>query len=154
MPNWCENKLVIAGPENDIVAMLEAFRGQDSADEETCLFDFNKIVPYPKHLAELDERALEQRRELERLPKAQQAEYIAKHGWPKDGYSQGGYEWCIKNWGTKCPPNARESRRESTDGCRPSLKRHGPRRFPSLQPHQLSFPRCNSIFGIATPTWN
>ena len=102
MPNWCENKLVIAGPENDIVAMLEAFGGQDS-DEETCLFDFNKIVPYPKHLAELDERALEQRRELERLPKAQQAEYIAKHGWPKDGYSQGGYEWCIKNWGTKWP---------------------------------------------------
>ncbi len=103
MPNWCENKLVIVGPERDMNAMLDTFGGHESADEETRIFDFNKIVPYPKHLAELDERALEQRKELEKLPSAQQAEYISKNGLPEDGFNHGGFEWCIKNWGTKWP---------------------------------------------------
>ena len=27
--------------------------------------------------------------------------YIDKYGFPKDGYNQGGYQWCCDNWGTK-----------------------------------------------------
>lgn len=53
-------------------------------------FDFNVLFPYPERLEALDI----QRQELEE----------AGTKWsdlPKDGYNQGGYEWCIENWGTK-----------------------------------------------------
>lgn len=59
-------------------------------------FDFNRIVPYPEHFRELDRIASEWH---EQNPRPWSPELQASR--PKDGYNQGGYEWCLENWGTK-----------------------------------------------------
>ena len=53
-------------------------------------FDFDALLPYPEHFAALDKAAQE----------AEDAG-VPYHQRPKDGYNQGGYQWCIQNWGTK-----------------------------------------------------
>jgi len=41
MPNWCENELVIRGPEASVEALIRSFRSSDSP------IDFDKVVPQP-----------------------------------------------------------------------------------------------------------
>ncbi len=85
MPNWCVNELTITGPQSDREACLAAV----SSDESP--LDFNSIKPYPEEYAELDRKWQEAR--------------LANPTGPfptfKDGYNNGGYEWCTANWGTK-----------------------------------------------------
>lgn len=67
---------------------MKAIREFMKSDESP--FDFNKLIPYPE--------------EFEKLDKAREAARAAGVKWdklPKDGFNQGGYEWCSKNWGTK-----------------------------------------------------
>lgn len=85
MPNHVHNKLTITGRKQDI----DKFFNDVSSDEK--LIDVNKIIPYPEKYKKLDEIA---------------QEYVKNNpdDWknrPNDGYNQGGYEWCIENWGTK-----------------------------------------------------
>lgn len=54
-------------------------------------FDFNVLIPYPQEYKVLDDA----RHEAEKQPGAKWNEL------PKDGYNAGGYDWCIKHWGTK-----------------------------------------------------
>lgn len=63
-------------------AVLDRLTGKE--DGFTFL-DANKIIPYPQRYADMDRQARE-------APKPHLV---------KDGYNSGGYEWCIKNWGTK-----------------------------------------------------
>lgn len=53
-------------------------------------FDFNRLIPYPKRFRDLDDAA---KKAMEGGAKWDDV--------PKDGYNQGGYEWCCNNWGTK-----------------------------------------------------
>lgn len=80
MPNWCYNSVELQHDNptmiKKIVEAIESNKGL-----------FKTFIPYPKKFAELDRKA------KEHLEKTK--EYI------KDGYNQGGYEWCISNWGTK-----------------------------------------------------
>lgn len=46
MPNWTENELTISGP--DVQKVLNAIRSEAHEDEDACLLDFDKIIPYPK----------------------------------------------------------------------------------------------------------
>jgi hypothetical protein len=71
MPNHVENDLLIQGSIEDVKKVLEHIKTNDS------LFDFNTLIPYPSEFANADE---------------------LKWG---SGFSSGGYEWCIENWGTK-----------------------------------------------------
>lgn len=85
MPNWCECDLDVEGRRGDVTGFLE-FLGEG--------FDFNRFVPYPKRFAAPDEEA---RQWVE-------ANGLNARNWherPKDGFNQGGYEWCIEHWGTK-----------------------------------------------------
>src|SRR5262249_40688206 len=65
-----------------------------------CL-DFNAFLPYPERFLALDKAAEEWE---ERKRNDPDLDYRDR---PKDGFNQGGYEWCIANWCTKW--NAREA---------------------------------------------
>lgn len=84
MPNHVEQDLTISGPVDDLRAFQNAARDGDK------LLSANKFVPYPANLALLDAAANKERKDKPEGP------------WKlKDGFNQGGYEWCIENWGTK-----------------------------------------------------
>jgi hypothetical protein len=51
MPNWCENRLTIKGP--NVKQVLDAIKGTD-ADGTPLLFDFEQVVPMPEALREVD----------------------------------------------------------------------------------------------------
>lgn len=88
MPNHCANDLRINGKREDIDGFF-AHVSSRSKEEEGILIDADQIIPYPEKFKEMDRIAKEHRE---------------KHGWenaPKDGYNNGGYEWCVENWGTK-----------------------------------------------------
>ena len=98
MPNWCENEIVFKGTKEDIDVLekLLATRGHG--------FDFDLFLPYPQQFKELDDAHNE----------------AASRGvpWdkrPKSGYSQGGYEWCIKNWGTNMRPESSSFHRDGDE---------------------------------------
>lgn len=111
MPNWTENELTITGP--DVQKVLNAIRSESCADEDACILDFDRIIPYPKQYRELDQRAHDYQQKSFAIDKddpgrqnkldALAAEYGVEPGipWLKDGFNSGGYEWCCGNWGTK-----------------------------------------------------
>lgn len=72
MPNWCTNRLYVEGDSQVIARLLSSIEGSDSE------FDFNKVIAYPEKYAVLDNES---------------TMYA--------GYNNGGYDWCITNWGTK-----------------------------------------------------
>jgi len=84
MPNWCENELYVEGSKEELEKFVEQAKGEK-------VLDFNKFIPYPQKFAEADKKA---RKWEKKNPKSWENR-------PKDGYNSGGYEWCIKNWGTK-----------------------------------------------------
>lgn len=95
MPNFCYCELEISGDKKDIKRIKRLFKDQ--------IFSLHKIVPYPKEYQILDEYC--QTKHKKRFEK-KYAKILAKlqeKGFKLDqnGYSQGGYEWCLKNWGTK-----------------------------------------------------
>ena len=98
MPNWVENDLTVSGPKE----RLEEFKQRVAGDEEP--LDAGKIIPYPPVFALLDRlnsfvgRQAEPTKEDSKLLLESALQGYDTH---KDGYNQGGYEWCRDNWGTK-----------------------------------------------------
>jgi len=92
MPNHCENDLHISGEKADVDKLL-AFIG---ADKEKTEFDFSKIIPYPERFEQMDREM----KEAQETPEGREA-YKAKWGTASDGFNSGGYEWRIREWGTK-----------------------------------------------------
>lgn len=87
MPNHCNNTVTISGKTEDVKKVLSIVSTKDNP------FDFDAIVPYPKKFKDQDQFA---------------NDYEAKHGFQEriknnivDGYNNGGYDWCVSNWGTK-----------------------------------------------------
>lgn len=107
MPNYCENELTVTGPRARQDEFREKVKGDNVEDGE--VLDANKIIPYPSIFALLDKLDLFEVKqgkipspeltaeESKLLLEAALAGYDTK----KDGYNQGGYEWCLVNWGTK-----------------------------------------------------
>ena len=90
MPNWCENDLYVRGVKEDLQRFKEAVNGRNHQGVEKLLNE-DAIIPYPEHFRKLDEAA-------------RQYEEAHPRDWanrPRDGFNQGGYEWCLENWGTK-----------------------------------------------------
>ena len=86
MPNWCECDLYISGPKEELEKFLETVKSEES------VFDFNRVIPYPEHFRELDGPF----KEWMTTPAEERTGPP-----PADGFNQGGYEWCLLNWGTK-----------------------------------------------------
>lgn len=78
MPNHCECDLTVEGPAKTVAEFREFARGDRD-------FDFRKFADYPAEFAAADKAFkdwLENGRKGER---------------PKDGYNNGGYDWCIEH---------------------------------------------------------
>ncbi len=90
MPNHVDNDLFIKGTKDELSKFKETMAGLDHQGKQVLLSE-EKLIPYPQKYRELDEIS---------------AKYGKEHpkdwsGRPKDGFNQGGYDWCINNWGTK-----------------------------------------------------
>ena len=83
MPNHCENDLTITGSSD----LIDRIINKMGLSGEKPSFDFNSMLPYPTKFKDKDREA-----ELAR----KDGDYTVK-----DGYNQGGYDWCCRNWGTK-----------------------------------------------------
>lgn len=110
MPNYCECDLRIDGPADEIERFKKhaeynykyySFTGK--IEEGTTVLSFNSFIPYPKKFTDLDEAAWRQNGILWAMPKlfAANVRHAAGTFGIKDGFNQGGYEWCGQNWGTK-----------------------------------------------------
>lgn len=91
MPNWCEADLIVSGSQKGMVEEFKNAVGNNGLDSNghPILLDMDFFIPYPKKFKEQDEKA---------------NEWNAKNTFDKrikDGYNNGGYEWCCRNWGTK-----------------------------------------------------
>ena len=89
MPNYCENDLAVEGPRDVIEEFIKFAAGESP-------FDFNKFVPYPENSSGWMMRS--------KLGTGSTRERtIKKRHAAEDGYSTGGRDWCVSNWGTKWP---------------------------------------------------
>jgi hypothetical protein len=74
MPNWCNNKLAVYGPEEDVKRFKAQSIGCSPWDEirgrEECVLNFHSLLPVPPEVLSA-------------------------------GYESIGYEWELKNWGCK-----------------------------------------------------
>lgn len=91
MPNHVSNRIELKSFDDDWKKEEAAFEQlQSMMKTEQHPFDFNVLIPYPEPFKSLDDARHEAE---ERGVKWQEL--------PPDGYNQGGYDWCIKHWGTK-----------------------------------------------------
>jgi len=67
-----------------VTEFLEFARSEDSG------FDFNRFIAYPEEFRRLDDIAEEWDCDPNKWGQR-----------PRDGFNSGGYEWCVKHWGTK-----------------------------------------------------
>lgn len=89
MPNWCVNKLYVAGRKSKVNDFLTKVATEDSA------FDFDGILPYPEEWKLMDRAQRAWEEDNAHIP------WPERPPRPGDGYNNGGYEWCCRNWGTK-----------------------------------------------------
>ena len=118
MPNYCENDLTIGGKVEEIEKFLSYARERkrraknsngrmlrpemelppkecvEEDEEELSLLDFNRFISYPEEFSKLDDEAHE-------FWKTHSRGKLNVKDWPKDGFNQGGYDWCCTNWGVK-----------------------------------------------------
>lgn len=85
MPNHCETDLTISGPKAVVDLILKAHFNEEGE------LNLDSVIPYPKEYKDLDAVA-------EAYEKAHPGDWAGR---PKDGFNSGGYDWCVKNWGTK-----------------------------------------------------
>lgn len=92
MPNHVSHRVYFRNPaESDDEAGWDAMKALETLmSTSEGKFDFNVLIPYPKEYADADDK----RRELEKAG-------VPWKDLPKDGFNQGGYEWCVRHWGTK-----------------------------------------------------
>ena len=109
MPNHVENELYVRGPQAERDNFFNAAEGHEHGIDsmtgqetsEVNELDFNSFIPYPKEYKDQDLLAGQMARDRYAMEPAQREAHIKEHGWPKDGYNQGGYDWCVHTWGTK-----------------------------------------------------
>jgi hypothetical protein len=115
MPNWCYNKASITGNKADVEAFIRAItvRNEDGTlrtdfVKEGRIYDLTRLHPVPEPLnitakpwLEPGSSASEQGEPLspedEELIKQYEAN-MSEYGFPH------WYYWCLRNWGTKWPP--------------------------------------------------
>lgn len=119
MPNWCRNEVVFDASRVGVEKILDFLKEtipnferriqhyiadrikycttQDQKNlalsklHDRYLLDFDNVIQYPEKFKIRDD-------DKNLLTKE---DFIAKHGDDKDGYNNGGYEWCLENWGSK-----------------------------------------------------
>ncbi len=97
MPNHIYSKLIVSGPSEEVKRFYEFAKMGENPIEA------NKFIPYPEKYKKLDKIAedWEIANTVDGKIWGKYKEDVDFNSRPKDGYNQGGYEWCIENWGTK-----------------------------------------------------
>jgi len=105
MPNHCENDLRVEGDKEELS------RFKEFAKEGKELLSADKFIPYPEEFKKQDELARKTEKLRNELCASLEKKGLTKESafekankkYPhiKDGFNSGGYDWCIKNWGTK-----------------------------------------------------
>jgi len=93
MPNWCENTLRVTGDPGSLGKFKKQAEGPNGH------LDANKFIPYPEEFALLDSVAKDPLTSEETTRAVMMG--LKGKDLTRDGYNQGGYDWCIQNWGTK-----------------------------------------------------
>jgi len=108
MPNWCECDLKVSGSLTELDRFIKQASGPYS-----CL-DANRFIPYPKLFEMLDELNLFPSSDREMSDEEIGILTLVRLSGldiSKDGYSQGGYDWCRTNWGVKWNIEAQDYKR-------------------------------------------
>lgn len=100
MPNHISNRLTLLCSEDEAARVFAAIAGSNK-DGSATLIDFNKLIPYPEEYVRLDRESREWEKSHPENP---------WKGRPADGFNQGGYQWCVDNWGTKWSAYDQEKR--------------------------------------------
>lgn len=104
MPNHCENDLIVTGGAAELADFIAAV-GKPGKHGSEQLLSFHAVIPYPAEYSCKDDQTAAWDEAARKIrARARNGEVVAELDWtkrPKDGYNDGGYEWCIKNWGTK-----------------------------------------------------
>ncbi len=133
MPNWCDSELRIEGPEEDIKQFKELAKKHNRYKENPVL-NTNNFIPYPEEFKKLDKLSSNWMDKADdfakkngkdakswycgdKLSKKLRDQFVKENGeQPSDGFNNGGYDWCLQNWGTKwgiCSPElVEESKKE------------------------------------------
>lgn len=101
MPNHVECDLKITGEMEIIKTLINRYRTGTvqqmlGMEKEELFLDANKIIPYPEKFRIADEKY----KEAHELYDKGELTWAELKEIP-DGYNNGGYDWCCKNWGTK-----------------------------------------------------
>jgi hypothetical protein len=146
MPNWCDADLTVSveycpkdatkeqkaqhAKAKEQLKEFRDFAQSKDKDGEAVYLTTEKFIPYPKKFRDMDKKAADLQEAQTKKREAagykdmtpEQAEAWNKANpfvWPKDGFNSGGYDWCLKNWGTKwgiCHSELREDSIESNWG--------------------------------------
>lgn len=95
MSNYCECHLRVNVDDFDNLQVLEEF--VEKAKGENGAIDFNKFIQYPQEWVDQDK----EQEAFQQMTGKEKDEYLKTHKKPIHAYSDHGYHWCIKNWGTK-----------------------------------------------------
>jgi len=110
MPNWCECDLTMMGKESDIVEFERVAKGTGEIPKEkdAIVIQAEQFVPFPKARDVLTcSKCGATRKETKEESEDKAPLTIPKcnvkgcDGYMKDWFNTWGYDWCIKNWGTK-----------------------------------------------------
>ena len=119
MPNWCEQDLTVSTPDQDnwksFIPELKRFKnhaeGTTRYGDKQVLYD-GHFIPYPLKYAIQDAK-------VKAIDKYRSEKFMSAGGqnmsdeertqWnkdnpfnrEKDGFNQGGYNWCVQNYGSK-----------------------------------------------------
>lgn len=94
MPNWCDNRLKIAGDSKEIARFIKAVSKLDD-DGDTCYSILNSLLPTPVELEETP--ALFGTRDEERMAEHNK---LVERNKEKYGFADW-YNWRLHHWGTK-----------------------------------------------------
>jgi hypothetical protein len=102
MPNHCDHDLYVTGPKEEMKRFFEYIKNSFEEDQgnENYINLAVKAIPYPPEREIIENKIKEWA-----IENNVKYEDILNHkiwGCPiRDWYNSGGYDWCIKNWGTK-----------------------------------------------------
>lgn len=102
MPNHVENDLFIRGSKADLQVFKETMNSINWIGEKVLLNE-DVLIPYPQQFKDMDKAYKEWHRDntIDGTEYGQLKDGVNHQDRPKDGFNSGGYEWCVKNWGTK-----------------------------------------------------
>lgn len=124
MPNYVYGNLYVTGEKKALLKFKEFADGEEEYIDELSgekkisnrILDMNKFIPYPKRFKDMDKQAQEHNKKMRILEEQAKTDEKAKKEYENelilaelegndihksDGYNQGGYDWCVMNWGTK-----------------------------------------------------